>query len=307
MLLFGIEPMTLLANHKREREAGTNRQAAWQMMQVASAGDSVSGLIDDSAAASWALWASGLHTRFQGAAIDFPYRANVNALLVGAERISPAGHTLGFAVGYDHVNADLTYQSSFQDGDEKLAVLYGAYMLDQRTSIDAAVSGSGTSVTRRAQVIGGEADGGFSGHRTTESINLNRVFDAGAVTLTAHTGFLATQEVQPAFAESGAGTTINVDREQLTVSQINAAIEAACPLWSRGEVFGSAAYRYDLHRSDDDLIKRGANGDVSDYELLLGGRHRVTDSLTLSASASKILARRGYRSDTVQLTLRWEP
>lgn len=313
-LSFGTQSLTLLSNRKREREreAKENPQAT-RMLQVTSVDDNLAGMFVESTVGSWAFWGSGLHTRFNGTSSDLIYRANVNAVLIGIEQIFPAGHTAGVALGYDQINADMRFESRDVDGQEALAILYGAYLLDSTTSLDAAFSYSGTRVARQFRDSTNAIDGEYSGNRTIGTLNLSHAQQSGAVALTGHVGLLATRESQPSYTERArqpqAGTFFDtaIARRSLTLSQLNAALEAAYPLWTQGEAIGGLSYRYDLHRSDDDLVARGARGDKDEFEILLGGRYRITDQLTISAIATKIIQRRGYKSDSVQFTLRWDP
>jgi outer membrane autotransporter protein len=256
----------------------------------------------------WAYWGSVLRTENEGTAADFEYESRTNTALAGIERIMAHGHVAGLALGFGEASGALFFEQAQLDSEEGLAVLYGAYLLNAHTLIDAAVSYSQTRVSRRVAASAADARGGYSGHRRGATLNVSQFVEVGGLALSGQIGYLATQEWQPQYELAGdASSSQTVKARRLAISQFSISFEMAYPAWARGEVFAGAGYRYDAHRSREDLVARGASGDEDEFDMELGARHRCSEYLTLSVALSHTAGRRGFSGDIGQVTLRWEP
>ena len=150
---------------------------------------------------AWSVWGSGSWAGYEGRVAIAPYEADTYNVLLGADRFFSDRLLAGFMLGYENTNTTTRYNGGGQDREGLQAGLYGAYLIDDVFSMDAAIGYAALDTdenridTGRIRVgtvatPGARIRGAYDAERAFASINLNAVKSFGNWILGARIGAL---------------------------------------------------------------------------------------------------------------------
>jgi len=300
--------------------AATSEERAQQQARGGAPG-LVSGMsASTGTAGAWTVWGSGSWSGYEGTVAIAPYEADTYNLLVGADRFFGERLLAGFTLGYENTETETRYNGGGQDRDGFQVGLYGAYLINDVFSIDAALGYAAldtdetridTGAIRVGTVAtpGATLRGSYDADRAFGTVNLNAVKTFGDWVLGGRVGALYAVESQDAYAEAGGGGARTVGKRHLDLTQAYASVDLG---YSAGEFepYVLLGYRNDLG-SDDGNSAGGLPGGVrttpdddDDWQGALGVRYFGRSGISGSLEWLRTFGRDKFDEDVVTATVR---
>lgn len=268
----------------------------------------------------YATWLGYTRSDFEGEVDIAPYEADVDSVLLGFERVLPAGTSFGLALSLEARDSETRYNAGGEETEGVGAVLYAVHPYGDRLSVDAALgymaldtdqdrldptSTPGIPTRLRASF---DSDRWFA---SSNLVNLHELGDAWLLTLRA--GALYAFELADGYTETGGPSARSVRDKRLHLLQGAVGGDLAWRFGDAGEVYGLVGYRRDLDR-DDGNSAGGLPGSVGntqpddrdEVEAGLGLRIFGRRGFSGSAEWLRTLAREDFENDSWSLLLRNE-
>lgn len=224
--------------------------------------DDASTLTDDGLSAGdftlagWGFWTSYARSEFESTNADAPYRADVWAFNLGADRLFGERYLLGVSLGYEASDTATLYNGGGQETDGYGVVPYAAILLSDYVSLDVAGGYYRLSTDQNRIGLGAFNDAirlraSYDADRYFGSANLNATRDYGTWSYTGRFGYLYTVEEQTAYRETGPDLrqARNIVGRDVSLGQAYAGLELAAQ-FERLQPYMAAIYRYDVSRED---------------------------------------------------------
>jgi hypothetical protein len=306
----------------RGREiADSEENAQGQARNVGAAGVVTGMSASTGNAGAWTVWGSGAWIPYQSKLATAPYDADTYNFLLGADRVFGERVVAGFTLGYENTDINTDYNGGGQERDGLLAGVYGAYLIDDVFSVDAALGYSALdtdenrvdpgTVIRVGSVAtpGVRILGSYDSDRVFGTINFNAVRSIGSWVMGGRIGALYANESQDAYTETGGAGARNIGKRRLKLGQVYASLDVG---YSAGnfEPYTLLGYRYDV-KSDDGssagglpagVITRTADDD--DWMAGIGVRYFGDGGVAGSIEWLKTLGRDKFEEDSLTLMVR---
>jgi len=269
--------------------------------------------------AGWTVWGSAAWSGYDSTVAIAPYEADTYNLLAGADRFLGERFLVGFNLSYETTDTETRFNGGGQDRDGIGVGLYGAFLVNDVFSIDAALgyAAMDTDETRidpgtgrtGAPTPGALILGSYDSERAYATVNLNAVRAFGSWVLGARVGALHAVESQDAYAETGGTGRRNVGSRHIDLTQGYAGIDLG---YSAGafEPYVLLSYRNDFGRDDGNSAGGLPGGvrpqpdDDDEWQGGIGVRYFGASGITGSLEWLLTEGRDEFDEDSVTLSLR---
>lgn len=261
-------------------------------------------------------WFSYARSSFDGDHASAPYTADLDSVLIGADRLLATGGALGLAASIERRRTDTPFNGGGEDSDGYGLNLFGVHPLGDAFSVDW-VAGYSSVSTDQVRI-----DPGSVPEDLTARFGADRWFMTGFLSglqamgrawlLTGRGGLIYALEDAEGYTETGGAGARSVGSRRLHLLQAALSAELTYRFGSF-EPYGFVGYRYDIDRDAGDSADAGGtpsviptpSDDRDEGETGLGLRWYLR-SVSLSAEWLHTFARTEFASDALSLLVRSE-
>ncbi len=230
-----------------------DRRASLRPVLVAASGD-IAAL--GAPASGWGLWASGSRARFEGTVPVAPYKAEIDMVSLGVDRLIASRLLLGAALAEERVDTRTFYNAGGQDGEATTLTAYASYLVSDAVSVDMTL-GRGWGETTQARLdptspvgIPLIVRGSYDSDRTLWSLVMNASRQIGPWGFGGRVGYLHAREEQDGYRETGGPSARIVADRTVSLGQAFLGVDGSYGINRNWQLHGAAIYRRDTSRNE---------------------------------------------------------